>query len=162
MATAKEVVISLKDADGHVSQTSVRIPSATLAADATAFASDIATLLDAVIDGIITRVGISETVTLPGGLKAAVLDNADVELGATLFYDAVGGFVFRHRIPTWRKDKFVANSAAILVGNADVDAWIAMMVSGITPVATLVQPSEWRDADITAFNVGTKTFTKTR
>jgi len=162
MATAKEVVISIQDADGHASQTSVRIPSATLAADATAFASDIATLCDAVIDGVITRVGISETVTLPGGLKAAVLDNADVEVGATIFYNAVGGFTFRHRLPTWRKDKLITDGSGILIGNADVDAWIAMMVSGITPVATLVQPSEWRDADITSLIKGSQTFTKTR
>jgi len=162
MAVAKEVVFSIQDDDGHTSQVSVRIPSGTAAADATAFASDVATLLDAVIDGVITRAGISETVTLPGGLKVAALDTCDVEVGATLFYLAAGGFVFRHRLPTWKRSLIVVDGSDILVGDTDVDAWLAMMTAGITPVATLVQPSEWRDGDITAFSTGSQTFTKTR
>ena len=119
-----------------MSQTSVRVPNATDAADATAFADDIATLLDQVIDGVITRIGISETVTLPGGLKTAALDNCDVELGATLFYSAVGGLVFRHRIPTWKKALIVVDGSSILVGDTDVDAWIAMMEDGLNKVAS--------------------------
>lgn len=162
MAIAKEVVFSIQDDDGHMSQTSVRVPSDTLAADATAFADDVATLLDAVIDGVITRIGISEIVALPGGLKTAALDSCDVEVGASLFYNAAGGLVFRHRIPTWKRSLIVTDGSDILIGDTDVDAFIAMMVSGITPIATLVEPSEWRDADITAFSVGSQTFTKTR
>ena len=162
MAVGTEVVFSIVDADGHASTTSIRIPSATAQADAVAFASDVATLLDAVIDGVITRVGISTNVTLPGGLKSAVLDNADVEVGATIIYDAVGGFKFQHRLATWRKSMIVDTGNTIKIGDAAVDAWIAMMEDGITPVATLVQPSEWRDADIVALSSGTQTFTKTR
>ena len=162
MPIATEVVFSLKDADGHASTTSVRIPSGTAHADALAFGADVATLLDKVVDGVITRVGISSIVTLPGGLKSAVLDNADVEVGATLIYDAVGGLLFRHRIPTWRKSLIVDGGNTIKIGDGDVDAWIAMMKVGITPVATLVQPSEWREADITELSSGVQTFTKTR
>lgn len=162
MPVAKEVVFSIVDDDGHPSSVSVRIPSDTAAADATAFASDVATLLDAVIDGVITRIGISETVTPPGGLKTAALANCDVEVGATLFYAAAGGFVFRHRIPTWKISLIVDDGSVIDQSDGDVQAFRDMMVNGITPVATLVQPAEWRDADITAFNVGSQTFTKTR
>ncbi len=162
MAFATEVVFSLKDADGHQSTTSIRIPSGTDHADALAFASDVATLLDKVIDGVITRVGISSIVTLPGGLKSAVLDNADVEVGATLIYDAVGGFLFRHRIPTWKKSLINVGGNTIKQGDGDVDAFVAMMKDGITPIATLVQPSEHREADITELSSGVQTFTKTR
>lgn len=162
MAIAREVVFSLVDADGHSSTTSVRIPSDTDMDDAIAFASDAATLLDAVIDGVITRVGISTNVTLPGGLKSAVTDNADVEVGATIIYGAGAPLTFKHRIATWRKDKIVDTGNTIKIGDGAVDAWIDMMVNGITPVATLVQPSEWRDQDILALSSGVQTFTKTR
>ncbi len=162
MPQAKEVIYTITDDDGHVSQTSVRIPSDTAAADATAFASDVATLLDEVIDGVISRIGISEVVTPPGGRKTAALASCDVEVGATLFYAAVGNFVFRHRIPTWKISMIVTDGSVIDQAQQAVIDWRDMMINGITPVATLVQPCEWRDADITAFNVGSQTFTKTR
>jgi len=162
MAFAKVVVFTIQDDDGHKSQTTVDIPSDTLAADATAFASDVATLLDAVIDGVILRIGISETVAAPGGLKTAALDSCDVEVGATLFYNADLGTAFHHRIPTWKRSLIVDDGSDIKTGDTDVDAWTAMMVSGITPAATLVEPSEHRDEDINAFSTGAQTFTKTR
>lgn len=162
MPIALEIVYSIVDADGHPSTTSVRIPSDTAMADAVAFADDVATLLDKIIDGVITRAGISTTVTLPGGLKAAALDNCDVEVGATLFYSAGGVLRFQHRIPTFKKTLIVAGGSSINETDPDVAAFIAMMKDGLTPVATLVQPSEWRDTDIVAFTTGNQTFTKTR
>lgn len=157
-----EVVYTIQDEKAEQSTMSVRLPSATAFADADAFASDFATLLDAVIDGFITRIGMSFTVTPPGGLKVAAAAGVDVEAGATFIYNSALGFKFRHRIPTFKQSLIAAGSGDVNQADAGVTALINAMEDGLTPVVTLVQPSEHRDDDLAAISSARQTFTRTR
>lgn len=162
MPVAQEVVISIEDDDGHTSTMSIRIPNATANADSVAFAADMATLVDAVIDGVITRIGLSQTVTLPGGLKSAVLAQAKRERGATFIYTSNAGFLFRHRLPTFKASLINAGGNTVDLTDGDVDALVDAMTDGITPVATLVEPSEHRDDDLVAISSAVETFNSSR
>lgn len=162
MADAQEVTISIDDDDGHTSTMSIRIPSDTANADAVAFAADMAALVDEVVDGVITRIGLSQTVTLPGGLKSAVLAQAKRERGATFIYSSAEGHDFRHRLPTFKATLIDAGGNTVDQGDTDVQALRDAMINGITPVATLVEPSEHRDEDIVALSSAVETFTSSR
>lgn len=157
-----EGVYTLKDEKGDTSTMSVRLPAATLFADAEAFLSDFASLLDLTIDGVVTRIGMSFNVLLPGGLKVAALNQVDVERGATFIYQSAGGFLFRHRIATFKNSLIGAGSADVNLADADVINLVSAMNNGLTPIATLVQPSEHRGDDLAAINSARQTFIRTR
>lgn len=162
MPEATEIVYSIQDDDGHQSTMSVRVPSTTLHSDVVAFADDVATLIDAVIDGFITRIGISTNVALPGGLKTAALLQAKVEQGATFIYTSAAGFLFRHRIPTFKYTLIDIGGNTVDQADPAVSPLIAAMENGLTPVATLVEPCEHRDDDLTDISTAVQTYTKTR
>lgn len=162
MAEAIEVTYTIVDEKKDRSTVSVRLLSTTAFDEAQKYAADFATLLDAVIDGVIERIGMSFTVVAPGGLKVAAAGQTDVEHGATFIYNSNGPERFQHRIPTFKQ-------SLIGIGSADVDQTkqpvidlINEMVNGHVPLLVNVQPTSWLDSDILALSSARQTFTKTR
>lgn len=147
MALGFELFVRIRDEDGDSSTLTLKFPSALTITDITDYAGDFLPLLDAVIHGKIEAAGICVGVTLPGGLKAAATDNTDVQHGAQWLFRA-GGYPVRLRVPTWRPAMIVAGSKTIDITDTDVLNFRAAILSGLTPVVTLVEPSDNRGADI--------------
>jgi hypothetical protein len=159
---AFEIIFSVKDEKDKYSTVRLYLPSSTVWTDAIEFVKDAAPLLEALIRGQITRAGIAYTVDVSDlGLRASPLSGSDVEEGANFIFTA-SPFQMRHRIPTFDESKILAGTREVDLTDADVDAWVDMMVDGITPVATLVEPCEWRGDDLEACSSAKEAFQRSR
>jgi hypothetical protein len=76
------ILYSITDEKAKVSTTEVKLPSATTHADVVIFAQEMVSLIDPLITGAVTRIGITQEVSLPSGLAASASANSDVEKGA--------------------------------------------------------------------------------
>lgn len=159
---ALSILYSFLDSKGQTSTCEINIPTATTLASATAFAQSVATLLNNVVTGVITRVGIVLSVSLPGGIRTAALANSDVEEGAKFQFNTASGFRTGFRIPTFDETKIASNSRAVDLEDADVAALVNAIVSGLTSAGNLVQPTDKRESDVTALTAAKEQFLSSR
>lgn len=162
MAASVSVLFTIRDAKGETSQLEVHLPSTLSLAQWTGFASQCAVLIDAVIGGAITRVGIVIAVTLPGGIKSAALTNSDVEEGAKFQFATAGGFRTGFRIPTFLETLIASNSRAVDLEDADVAALVNAIEEGLTVSSVVIQPSDGRDDDVVALTSAKEQFLSSR
>lgn len=159
---AVSVLYSYTDAKGQSSTQEIHLDDALSMAQMTGYAQALATLLNAVTTGVITRVGIVVSVTLPGGLRVAALTNSDVEEGAKFQFNTASNFRTGFRIPTFNEDLIASNSRAVDLEDADVAAMVAGIVSGLTIGGTVVSPTDARESDITALISAKEQFLSSR
>lgn len=167
MAAALEILFSIRDGKGKASTTSIKIPSTTAISDAILFAKEMAKLMDPLIRGNITRIGIALTVDLPGTLAVSSQDDADVEEGVRFQFRTNGGYYTGLRLPTIDEANIVVGSDAVDEADAAVAAFINAMVSGIDLTAVgspgvTVGPCDARDDGIVAFEFGREQFLSSR
>jgi hypothetical protein len=153
---AIEIIYTVYDAKGAKSTHSVWLPDGTTLADAQTFATSYSELLDAVIDGRISKIGIVYEGTL-GTVKETPVAGCDVEQGALFIYNA-GDFLFRHRLPTFTPTLIVANSRAVDLTDEDVTAFVAGMVTGLAGTS----PCEHRGTDISALKSARELYQRSR
>lgn len=158
------VLISITDEKAKTSTTQANVPAATTAADAELFAQQLALLIDPLITGAITRVGISKSVPLPGGLTAAAAANSDVEEGARFQFRTVNGFYSAMRLATFDEANIQAGSRAVDLTAAA--AFTTAMVDGIDITGVggsgTIQPCDQRDEDLTALEFAREQFLSSR
>lgn len=166
---AYSVIFSFRDAKGKSSTTEVNIPTGLTLANMTIFAQEMAKLIDPLITGVITRIGLAINIALPAGLAANPLSTSDVEEGGKFQFSTAGGYYTGLRIPTWMESLVSAGSDDINTLDADVAAFVAAMMSGIdlttaTPVAGTgtVTPTDGRGDDITALVNAKEQFVNSR
>lgn len=141
------VLYSIEDAKGQVSTMTVNVPATTDFADVGAFAAGMAGLINALITGVITRIGVAFTVALPGGLRTVPVAGSDTEEGALFQFRTELGNYTSTRLPTFDETLIQSNSRAVDTEDADVTAFITAMVTGID-VTPVVAPSDKREEDI--------------
>lgn len=167
---AYSIVMSFQDAKGETSTTMVNVPTSGLTLpNMVIFAQEMVKLVDPLINGIITRVGIAITVALPSGINISPNSVSDVEEGAAFNFRTAGGYRTSLRIPTLLESLVSAGSSDIDTSDPDVAAFVSAMISGVdltaaAPVAGTgtVTPSDSRGDDIVALTDAKEQFTKSR
>lgn len=154
------VSYSITDADGDVSSMPIYIPDAGLAhADVAGFADNFAVLVDNVTDGFISAINITYQHTVPVTVNSAAVANSEVQKGA-LFQFSATGTPYKHsvRVPAFTPGKFSGDS--VNTADADVIVFVNALAAGLTPVATLVKPSNKYEMDLASNISAVKSFRK--
>jgi hypothetical protein len=166
---AYSVVMSFQDAKGETSTTMINVPTGITLANITIFAQEMVKLVDAMINGIVTRVGIAVTIALPSGINISPNSASDVEEGGYFSFRTAGGYHTSLRVPTFLESLVAPGSADIDTSDPDVAAFVSAMVTGLdlttaTPVAGTgtVTPSDSRGDDIVAITDAKEQFTNSR
>jgi hypothetical protein len=162
MALAFSVLYSVTDAKGEVATTEVNVPSTLTLANLTGFANDMAQLIDDMITGAISRIGLVVSIALPAGIKVAPLGGADVEEGAKFQFRTAGGFYTGLRIPTFDEALINPNSRAVDVDDPLVLAFLNAMRTGITVGGGPIQPTDKREDDIVSLKFAKEQFLSSR
>lgn len=151
---------TITDADGDTSTCVVHVPQGTLTlADLTGAMDDYAALIDGLIDGFISNMHLTLSVSVPAGLATSAVANSEVQKGALFQFSAANTpYKYSVRVPSFTPGKFSGN--AVNESDQDVIDFLSAMVTGITPVATLVSPSDKYENDITAHVAARKSFRK--
>ncbi|MCZ7544890.1 MAG: hypothetical protein M5R40_15810 [Anaerolineae bacterium] len=160
------VMLSVIDEKGKTSTTEVKLPTATVWADAVIMAQQIALLIDPLILGAITRVGVTADVELPVGLAASASANSDVEEGARFQFRTENGFYTGLRLPTFDESLIVAGTRGVDLTDTDVAAFVAAMEDGIDTSGyggtDTVEPCDARDEDIVSLEFAREQFLSSR
>lgn len=163
---AFSVLYSIVDAKNEVSTCEVNVPAAITFANVGIFAAQMALLINPIITGAITRIGVAFTVTLPGGLRTTPVAGSDVEEGAKFQFRTAGNFFTGLRLPTFDETLIQSNSRAIDLEDADVAAFIDAMTDGIDLTGAggtgTPQPCDKREADIVALSFAREQFLSSR
>jgi hypothetical protein len=165
MARSIALTFTVEDAKDETSVAELYVPSTTPIAELVPFMQAFLPLVDDVITGQIVGANVVLPVALGGlGLKGAPLAGSDVEQGAKFIFDtALAGVSKRIRIATFDEQYVDSASRVIPQGqNQVVDDLISAFVDGLTPNAVLVQPSDYRDEDLTALGSALEDFQRSR
>lgn len=160
------LIFSVKDAKGAVSTTELDLPTSITLANATIFAQQLALLIDPIISGAITRIGIAVSVALPGGLTASPASGSDVEEGAIFQFITANNFRKSMRIPTFLESHILAGTQNVDLADTDVDAFVDAVTSGILLTGAggtgTPTPVDKRAEDLTALDFAHESFQSTR
>jgi hypothetical protein len=159
---ALSLLYSVGDSKGQVSTFEINIPSATPLAAAIAFGQALATLVNNVTKGVITRVGVVIAIALPGGVRVAALADSDVEEGAKFQFNTAAGFRTGFRLPTFDESKIASNSRGVDLEDVDVAAMVNAIVSGLLAGGSQVNPTDKRESDVTALTSAKEQFLSSR
>lgn len=163
---AYTIMYSIVDEKGKTSTTEVKIPGATTWTNAVIFAQQLALLIDDLIVGAITRIGITADVELPGGLTASAAANSDVEEGARFQFRTENGFFSGLRLPTFDEAKIAAGTRGVNLADADVAAFVTAMEDGIDLTSYggsgTVQPCDGREEDLVTLEFAREQFLSSR
>lgn len=166
MPASISIIYSIKDAKNETSSTEVAIPSTTSLLNASLFASEMAKLIAPLLKGVITRIGLVFSVTVPGTIPTTADPSSDVEEGARAQFRSAGGFFKGMRLATFDEDKIETGGTAVDLADLDVIAYVNAMTGGInvTPVGGTgsVTPTDARDDDLTALSFFKEDFQSSR
>lgn len=160
------ILYSIQDEKGSTSTTEVNIPGVTAFTDAVLFAQEMGKLINDLITGAITRIGIAFIVDLPAGLRAAPTALSDVEEGARFQFATANNFYTGLRLPTFAEGNIVAGTQTVDEVDADVTAFVTAMVSGIDLTGVggsgTIQPCDKREEDVTRLETAREQFLSSR
>lgn len=163
------IVVSFEDAKGKQSTTIVNVPTGLTLANLIIFGQEMAKLIDAQINGIVTRLGIAITIPLPTGINVSPNSISDVEEGGYFNFRTAGGYRTSMRIPTYIESLISPGGSDIDTSDPDVAAFVSAMISGIdltaaTPVAGTgtVTPTDSRGDDVVALVDAKEQFVNSR
>lgn len=160
------ILYSIRDEKGKESTTTVNLPATTAFADVVLFAGEMAKLINPIVTGSVTRIGVAFTVDLPGTLRASPSANSDVEEGGRFQFRTAGGFFTGMRLATFDESKILAGTRAIDQADTDVAAFVAAMEDGIDLTGVggsgTVQPSDPREDDVAVLEFAREQFQSSR
>jgi len=163
---AFSVLYSIEDAKGAVSTTEVNVPLSLAWLDVTLFATALAPMIDSLIKGRITRVGVCATLPLPGTLKGTADPTSDVEEGARFQFITANGYPTAMRLPTFDEQFIIAGTTEVDQTDANVSTFLQSMESGINTSgnggAGVVEPCDKREDDIDALRFAREAFQASR
>lgn len=162
-----EVLYSIVDGKGKQSTTEINLPGALSITEGITFAVEMAKLIDPLIRGAITRIGLAFLVDLPSsGIKSAPIADSDVEEGARFQFRTENGFQTGMRIPTFNEAKVNVGSDTVDISDAQVASFINAMLTGIdidpSPTEQLVRPTDKRGELLTLLNFAREAFQSSR
>lgn len=155
----------IEDAKGESSTVVLDLPPATTAVNAGAFRAAAQAVIGDMINGRMTDAGIRLNVANPlGAVNAAI--GADIQEKAYFAFESVGGFLKSLTIPTILEDLFIDGSKFLDESDADVGAFLTMMIDGIDVSGFggtgTVQPSTLHGEDLTLLRVAREAWGKYR
>lgn len=159
------IAYTIQDEKGESSTAFLNIPTSFTIAQAIECAQDVGVLIDAVIGGQLTNIGLCYLVTLPGGIKATPDAGSDVEEGARFQFRTAANHLTRFRLPTFLEDLILAGTNTVDLADTDVDALVDAVVTGNAVAAgggTTVTFTDARDEDITAIDAALESFQRSR
>jgi hypothetical protein len=160
------VLYTIRDGKGEQSTTEVNVPSSLTLSQVTTFAGQMASLIDDLISGAITRIGVALLVDLPVGLKSTPANTSDVEEGARFQFRTDGGFFTSMRIPTFLESLINAGSKDVDLTDTAVAAFVNAMEDGIDPDAggpqPPIPPCDKREEDIVSLDFAREQFLSSR
>lgn len=160
------VLYSIKDGKGKVATTELNLPSTVTLTNWTVFAGQMALLINDIITGAITRIGLVASVTLPVGLRATPGANSDVEEGARFQYKTTNGFFTAMRLPTFDEQFVLPGTATVDIADTDVAAYVTAMTGGIDLTGVggtgTVAPVDSRNEDIVTLDSAKEQFLSSR
>lgn len=112
------------------------------------------TALEAIITGAVISASLTLGVPLPVGSRLTPLENSDVEEGREFFYRTQGGFIFKHRIPTFDESLI---EEPLAVGFDNLPEEVANLTLFFTnpldfPEEWPIDPTDARGDSITVFD----------
>jgi len=140
----------ITDADGNTRSIVMPMADTESVADIQTFVTNHAALLDAVVDGVISKASVQHALTLPGGLDATPEADMLVSTGGLFSFTATG--------TDYRKSIYVPTVKMALISDSkdipnagDVAAWITDLLSG-----TEISPTDNFENVLAAFLSGTR------
>jgi hypothetical protein len=143
------IIYGVTDGKNEKSSFTVNIPDTFTVAQITGFATQLLPLVNALVTGGLTSVGLSLNLDsiLTGGIGAAAA-NSDVEEGAKWTFGVPGGFLTSLRLPTFDEQFILPGTRLVDEADPAVAAFQTAMVAGLNVGGTQVQPSDTRGEDI--------------
>lgn len=146
---------SLRDDKGSRATVQIHVPAGESLADLTALSNSVAAALDTLTGALLTGAAITQSVSLPGGIKTSPTVDEDIEVGCNFGFNAVGT-QYRHtiRVPAFMDAYIIGEEADVT--DADVQAFRDAIINGVSPAL----PSDRYSNDLDAL-LGTRvTFRK--
>lgn len=157
------ITVSVVDAKGATSNSTVWVPGASDIDDVIEFAEALAQNWANMQTGKVTKVGVTIAVDISSLSNNTLGANSDVEEGARFGWGVVGGFKSSNRIATFDETLIVSGTKQVDITDTDVAEFIGWMVSGFTPVSTVViLPTDYRSAVISSQDSALEDFQKSR
>lgn len=160
------VIYTIQDEKGATSTTELNIPDVTSFANAVVFAGEMAKLINPLIKGAITRIGIVASIALPVSIRVSPLTGSDVEEGGRWQFRTENNFYSGLRLPTL-DEAFVLPSTRTIDGDdTDVLAFNVAMVAGVDLSGAggtgTVSPVDKRGEDLIALEFAREQFLSSR
>lgn len=157
------ILITIKDRKDKESTFEVNVPSTLTLATVTAVAQQLVALVDNVVTGAITRIGVSIQIPLPSsGIKTVADVGADVEEGAKFQFLTTNGFYTGFRLATFDEAAIAVDSRLVDQTDSDVADLIAAIISGITVSSVTYQFQDKRGEDIVSLDSALESFQNSR
>jgi len=154
------VSYSILDGKGKTGSLPVRIPAGALTlAQVSAYAQDLAELIDNVTSGQITSINVALSVDLPAGLKVAPGAYCDIEEGGLFSFATGTPYVDSPRVPAFLETLFVGENID-LTPNDPADLFAKGLYNGITEGADTIKASDRYENEYTGIVKATKSFRK--
>ncbi len=163
---ALSILYTVRDRKNATATMEINVPQAVTPANAILFASEMSKILDPLVTGAITRIGIVLSVPLPVTLQSVPSVGSDVEEGAFAQFRTSLNNLTSFRIPTFN-ESFVSQSSRDVDQTATPVAGLIAAMTGGIDVAPLggtgtVVPSDKRNEDIVAINAFKEQFQSSR
>lgn len=155
MANVNLISVRLVDDAGAVGNVVVPVPAAATLAQMQAYVNTMLPNLDTVTGAKIDRAGVSVSLNLPGGLKAAAIADHPIQWGINFSFDAADTpYAYTIRVPAL--DQGLVTDGNLDISPAFVQNWIGDIVTGDGTVA----PTDRYGNDLTALLAAADTFRK--
>lgn len=155
---AYEANFTIKDGENHSSTTGVYFTDAETEADIAAFIAAAIPLIEAIIDGKVTKVTLTKT--LVSALASGIDPTSDVEIAAKFIFDVFN--TVKNKVitlATFTRSKLIPGTSNVNTADADVTAFVNFMVA--TPVA-VADPTDSEERDILGLLSAKEEYTRRR
>lgn len=160
MAVPYSITLSISDAKGDQSLVTIPLKSTTTVANAIDFAEAIIPLIAPLVNGVLRAAEVSIPVSYTPW--PAVASIADVQERARFSFRTVNGFLKHLSLPTFLEGLFSPGTREVDLTDTDVAAFVTAMTDGLTVNATVVEPSDTRDEDLTELEAATEAWGRSR
>lgn len=155
---AQELNFTITDGEGHTGTTGVYFAEAETEADLAAFAAAFIPLIEAIIDGKVTKVTITKVLVaaVATGIDAA----SDIEIAAKFIFDVFNTVKNKvMSLGSFTRSKLISGTRNVNTADADVAAFVNYIIA--TP-ALVGDPTDSEERDITGLISAKEEYTRRR
>jgi hypothetical protein len=157
MPIVNRIFVVYRDEEGEESTRYFEVPTSVSAANLGDTTSALVALIVPLINGGITRAGYTvEVVTTPNPQIAA---GAEIQRNMVALFRTAAGKLKRIAVPTFKNDLFLPGSKELDRSDADVDAFLSAMQSGIDVGGSTVTFVDSNNSDLVTVETTREEFT---